>query len=114
MNPASDPLFARPWPAFGRAALTAASFPLFLLAVVGSCKEPVGPQPVARVVLSRDSLSLRSGETATITATLMDSAGQELQGRTVTWLAGPDTVVGVSPEGLVEAFWHSDNSGRTA
>src|SRR5439155_18728592 len=57
--------------------------------------------PVASVLVSPAPASIRVGQTVQLTATLKDSTGSTLTGRTVMWGSGDTTVARVSPSGLV-------------
>src|SRR5712671_1330645 len=67
----------------------------------GSAAVTVTLVPVASVVVSPATASIRVGQTVQLTATPKDSAGATLAGRTVTWASGDTTVARVSPGGLV-------------
>src|SRR5436190_816846 len=66
----------------------------------GSAAVPVAAVPVASVTIS-PTASIRVGQTVQLTATLKDSTGSTLTGRTVTWGSGDTTVARVSPSGLM-------------
>src|SRR5437773_391997 len=66
----------------------------------GSAAVTVAPVPVASVTIS-PTASIRVGQTVQLTATLKDSTGSTLTGRTVTWGSGDTTVARVSPSGLM-------------
>ena len=62
------------------------------------------PAPVATVTVTPSPLTLRVGTTRQLTATLKDSAGAVLTGRTVTWSSSATGVATVSASGLVTAI----------
>src|SRR6266513_2467271 len=66
----------------------------------GSAAVTVAPVPVASVVISPPP-SIRVGQTVQLTATLKDSTGNTLTGRTVMWGSGDTTVARVSLSGLM-------------
>src|SRR6266513_2486557 len=66
----------------------------------GSAAVTVAPVPVASVTIS-PTASIRVGQTVQLTATLKDSTGSTLAGRTVTWTSGNTSAATVSPSGLV-------------
>src|SRR3989475_9643098 len=57
--------------------------------------------PVASVTVSPASVNILVGATVQLTATLKDSAGHVLSGRTVSWTSGDPVVATVSASGLV-------------
>lgn len=59
------------------------------------------PAPVASVVLSPATVSVAAGSTVPLTATLKDSAGSALSGRTVSWASSNGGVAPVSGAGVV-------------
>ena len=59
------------------------------------------PVPVASVTVSPASPSLRVGTTVALTATTLDSAGNTLTGRTITWSSSNGAVATVSGTGVV-------------
>ena len=59
--------------------------------------------PVASVTVSPASSSLVAGQTAQLSVTTKDSAGNVLTGRTITWASSSTTVATVSASGLVTA-----------
>jgi len=59
------------------------------------------PVPVASVTVSPASPSLRVGTTVALTATTLDSAGNTLTGRTLTWSSSNGAVATVSGSGVV-------------
>ncbi|HVH69063.1 MAG TPA: Ig-like domain-containing protein [Gemmatimonadales bacterium] len=63
----------------------------------------VTPAPVATVTVAPPSATLAVGGTAQLTATTLDSAGNVLSGRTVTWASNNTAVATVSGSGLVTA-----------
>lgn len=65
---------------------------------------PVAPAAVARIVLSADSLSMRLGESRTLTASLLDAQGNSLAGRAVSWSSDNPAVVAVDQSGLTRAL----------
>lgn len=67
-----------------------------------------GPQPVtvsfraaARLTLATTTPSVLVGDTATLRATLTDSAGNVLAGRSLTWTSSDTTIVAVSSTGVL-------------
>ena len=63
----------------------------------------VAPAPVASVTVSPSSASLFVGQTLQLGATMTDSAGNVLSGRTVTWTSSNPSVVTVNASGLAGA-----------
>src|SRR5438128_4237836 len=61
----------------------------------------VTPAPVASVTLNPTSTTVLVGQTAQLSATTTDSAGNVLSGRTVTWVSSNSSVAAVSAVGLV-------------
>ena len=61
----------------------------------------VTPAPVASVTLNPTSTTVLVGQTAQLSATTTDSAGNVLSGRTVTWVSSNASVATVSASGLV-------------
>ena len=60
-----------------------------------------GPAPVATVTVTPGTPSIGVGKTVQLTATLKDSAGNTLTGRTVTWASGSTLIATVNSSGLV-------------
>ncbi|HUR95830.1 MAG TPA: PQQ-dependent sugar dehydrogenase [Gemmatimonadales bacterium] len=65
---------------------------------------PAAPAPVAEVVVQAPTTSLAVGQSVQVTVTTRDSAGTELQGRTITWASTDPAVATVSESGLVAAL----------
>ena len=61
------------------------------------------PGPVARVVVTPPSSSLRSGQTVQLAAQASDARGNVIAGQPFTWATGAATVATVSNSGLVTA-----------
>lgn len=76
-------------------------------AVSGIATVTVHPAPptvaVARVQVSPGSLTLRSGQTRTLTAKVLDANSHELTGRTVTWTTSGSTAVTLTRTGSTTA-----------
>jgi uncharacterized protein YjdB len=64
---------------------------------------PAAPAPVASVSVTPPAADIQTGATTALTATLHDSAGATLTGRTVTWTSGTQSVATVSSSGVVTA-----------
>ena len=64
----------------------------------------VDPVPVSSVGVTPASASITAGQTAQLTATTLDSAGNVLTGRTVTWGSSNTAIAVVSGTGLVTAL----------
>jgi uncharacterized protein YjdB len=62
------------------------------------------PASVASVTVSPSTASVTTGKTVQLTATLKDSVGNVLGGRTVTWSSGNPNVATVSSTGVVTAM----------
>src|SRR6266496_3833718 len=75
----------------GTAAITVTSLP----------PPPPPPPPVATVTVSPSSAAIHVGDTLRLSATLRDSAGNPLSGRTITWSSDSAAVASVSGSGLV-------------
>jgi len=67
----------------------------------GTATITVSPVPAASVSIAPGSVTLASGATAPLTATVKDAAGNVLAGRAVTWSAAPTSVATVSATGVV-------------
>src|SRR5437867_11423528 len=59
------------------------------------------PPPVAKVQISPDTVTVITGQTAQLTATVWDAAGKELHDRVVAWSSKHTDVAAVSTSGLV-------------
>ena len=89
---------------------------IVLLALAGAAaacssdaEGPTGPGPstparVAAVAVTPAALTLRSGDTATLSVSLTDSAGNVLSGRAVTWSTSNTGIASITPAGLVTAL----------
>jgi uncharacterized protein YjdB len=64
----------------------------------------VQPVPVARVAVTPTTVTLTPGQTAQLTVTLSDSAGNVLGGRTITYATSEAQIASVSASGLVTAI----------
>src|SRR6266850_832006 len=77
------------------------------LIALGSCAKssghgtPVGPTPVASVVVSPTSATISTAGTTSLTATEKDAHGDPLSGRVVTWSSDHTGVATVDANGLV-------------
>lgn len=75
--------------------------------LLGACADSTGPQPelppVGAVALEASSTELEVGGAVQIIATVLDTTGVVLQGRSVTWSSSDATVVSVTGGGLVNA-----------
>jgi len=69
--------------------------------VVATVNGAVTPAPVASVSVSPNPASVQVGATVQLTATLRDSAGNALTGRSVSWTSSAPAVASVSAIGLV-------------
>ncbi|MEO7102203.1 MAG: Ig-like domain-containing protein, partial [Gemmatimonadaceae bacterium] len=69
----------------------------------GTAQIVVTPPPVASVTLAPSSLNLEVGTASPLSATLRDSSGTSLSGRTITWTTSTPTVATVSTSGTVTA-----------
>jgi uncharacterized protein YjdB len=65
---------------------------------------PPGPTPVATVSVAVNPPAVLVGQTATATATVADSIGNVLSGRTITWGSSNTTVASVDATGVVRAL----------
>ena len=94
-NRAAPRLFSRP----------AAAVSLGVLLVVGACGEPLPPpSEPASVRLRPQSVELTAaGETAQITALVIDQYGDTLTGYTIRWTVNDTMVATVSQTGMVRA-----------
>lgn len=70
----------------------------------GKVVDPAPPAPVAAIQVVLGSNSMSVGGTAQATATLLDSRGQALTGRTVTWSSANPGVASVSSQGAITAL----------
>ncbi|MDE6562583.1 MAG: leucine-rich repeat protein, partial [Muribaculaceae bacterium] len=82
--------------ALGEATITATSGE-----VTATCKVTVVPTPVESITLSVDTLNLKKGETATLTATI---APEDVTDKTVAWTSDNEEVATVDAEGKVTAI----------
>jgi uncharacterized protein YjdB len=82
--------------ATGTATITASSE-----GVSGTTALTVSGVPVATVVVAPSTVTIATGQTSTLTATLRDGNGNVLTGRTITWSSGTTSVATVSPSGVV-------------
>jgi hypothetical protein len=69
--------------------------------ISGTATVTVELAPVASVTVSPSSVSIQEGNYVQLTATLRDTAGNELTGRTVVWSSDQETVATVDATGLV-------------
>ncbi|HEY3220376.1 MAG TPA: Ig-like domain-containing protein [Gemmatimonadales bacterium] len=69
----------------------------------GTAAVTVNPVPVASVTVSPASTSLVVGQTAQLSVTTKDSAGNVLTGRTIAWASSSTTIATVSATGSVTA-----------
>jgi photosystem II stability/assembly factor-like uncharacterized protein len=67
----------------------------------GAATVTVVPAPVATVVVNPNPVTLRVGQTATLTATLLDQTGGVLTGRPLAWSSSDTAVASVSASGVV-------------
>ena len=77
------------------------SAPITVAAVVAAV---VAPAPVATVSVTLAAPSLTVGQTTQATATLLDSVGAPLSGRTIAWTSSNGSVASVSSSGLVTSL----------
>ena len=73
-------------------------------ALVTVVAPPPPPAAVATVAVAPAAMSLSVGSTLQLTATLRDSAGNVLTGRTVTWSSANNAIATVSSAGLLTAI----------
>jgi len=66
----------------------------------GTASLTVNLAPVSNVTVSPPSQTIVNGNTATFTATLTDSHGNTLSGRTITWSSSDETIATVDNTGL--------------
>lgn len=69
--------------------------------VLGSTNVSVVPVPVATVTVAPSTSSIMVGQTAQLTATLKDAAGNTLTGRRITWATSQASVAAVDSTGVV-------------
>ena len=82
---------------------------LFLLSWFGGCTDSTGINLTPAVVkISPDTLTILTGQSAQLTATVWDANGKELHSQVVTWATRDPSVATVSGTGLVTAV----DSGR--
>lgn len=72
--------------------------------VTGTALVSVVPVPAASVVIAPATASLLAGDSRSLAATVLDSAGHTLTGRTVTWSTDAPTIANVSSSGVVLAI----------
>lgn len=75
-----------------------------------SCDKPLASDPlgVDRVVLSPTSANVQVGTTMTLTATVLDAAGNTMRDRKVVWASEKENVATVSQSGVVIALAPGD------
>jgi uncharacterized protein YjdB len=88
----------------GSATITAVSEGHAGTAALTATAAATSPASVASISLVLSAASAVVGSTAQVTATLKDSAGNVLTGRTVTWVSSDATVAGVAANGLITAL----------
>jgi hypothetical protein len=64
------------------------------------------------VIVTPDSLNLRSGDSVMLAAAALDASGNILADRPVTWTTSNEGVALVSSVGLVKAVWYADTMPR--
>ena len=75
-----------------------------LLPVFGACSDgPSAPRPVHAVVVSPATLTLASGTSVGLSATVLDDKGRNLDGRTIVWSSANSALASVSDVGQVTA-----------
>jgi murein DD-endopeptidase MepM/ murein hydrolase activator NlpD len=76
------------------------------LSFPGCDRQSTEPEPshAVTITVAPDQLTLSVGERAHLVATVRDSAGQTVSGRTVNWASSAPEVAVVSPAGLVTAL----------
>ena len=72
--------------------------------VSGTALVSVVPVPAASVVVAPASVALTAGASRALGASVLDSAGHTLTGRTVTWATDAPTIANVSSTGVVLAI----------
>ncbi len=83
------------------------TLPLLLAALISCSKSdkaktpPIGPVPVATVVVAPASATIATGGTTTLTATCKAADGDPLTGRTVTWTSNHVNLATVDGNGMV-------------
>jgi hypothetical protein len=76
-----------------------------ILLFVACARDASAPAaPVASLAVTPDSVTLRVGESAQLSATARDASGSALTGRPVTWTSDDPEIASVSPAGLVTAL----------
>lgn len=80
-----------------------ASRAALLLLALACSDSPTAPQTAARVVVAPTTLTLASGASGSLAATIEDDQGRALNGRTITWISTNTDVATVSGAGLVTA-----------
>jgi len=81
---------------FGTATITASAE-----GKTGTASVTVTPVPVATVTVAPPTVSISTIQTATLTATMKDAAGNTLNGRAVSWTSSSPLVASVSQSGVV-------------
>ncbi len=87
----------------GNATVSASSEGVSSGVALSVASTPVAPAPVATVSVALNSSSLNVGEATQATATLRDSAGNILTGRTMVWSSSNTATATVSQSGYVTA-----------
>lgn len=80
-----------------------ALFVAFFALVLACSDSPTAPQTAARVVVAPTTLTLASGASGNLTASVEDEQGRVLNGRTITWISANPDAATVSSTGLVTA-----------
>ncbi|MGH7538360.1 MAG: Ig-like domain-containing protein [Gemmatimonadales bacterium] len=78
---------------------------LIWVLVLAGCEQPFSfPAPLARIILTPDTLTLQQGARVQLTATFVDSSGGPLAARPISWSSSVPYVAPVSPNGSVQAL----------
>jgi hypothetical protein len=82
---------------------TSATFALGVMLAAAACSDPAGPEPVAAVEISEQSLALGPSESRPLTVTVRGVNGSVLAGRDVSWGTSDHLVATVTAQGAVTA-----------
>jgi alpha-tubulin suppressor-like RCC1 family protein/uncharacterized protein YjdB len=78
-----------------------------------SCSSPTEPAAVASVSVSPTAITVASGATTTLSAATLDSKGNALTGRLISWASSDNTIATVGATGVVTAGMNRGGSPST-
>jgi Peptidase family M23/Bacterial Ig-like domain (group 2) len=77
---------------------------ILLSAACGSDSTSPGAVPAVTITIAPAQVTLAIGATTTLVATVRDTEGRAVTGRTITWSSGAPTIATVSASGVVQAL----------